>query len=162
MKLSDITFKENVSFSAMMEAATRLVRSIFADPDDRLECMVGYDYLFLQMATRLFADYTAQSDVDELDEFMDMVLSYGIERYKTWLRDGAGAEKYRAFEQMVERGCKYYLDMGPLEEFVIEGVQALHSLNKVMEENGELSPDKAVELLKMYIEEQKGETPSEE
>lgn len=162
MKLSDITFKENVSFSVMMEAAARLVRSIFVDPDERLECMVGYDYLFLQMATRLFTDYSAESDVDELDEFMDMVLSYGVERYKTWLKDNAGAEKYRAFEQMVERGCKYYLDMGPLEEFVIEGVKALQSLNKVMEENGEMTPDKAVELLKMYIEEQKEETPPEE
>ena len=162
MKLTDITFKQNVSFSVMLEDALNLVRSMFEDPDERLERMIGYDYLFLQTATRLFTDYDAEPNTDELDEFMSMVMSYGIDRYKTWLMEGAGKEQYHVFEQMVERGCKHYLDMWPFEEFVIEGVKALQSLNAMIAESGELSPDKAVDLLKMYLAEQEKETPPEE
>lgn len=161
MKLSDMNFKESVPFSEMMETAAWLVEKMFEDPDERLYQMVGSDFLFLQVATRLFTDYSEQSDTAEMDGFMDMVISFGVDRYKEWLRRGAGQDRYDIFEQMVKRGREYYLDLGPLEQFVVEGVKALHALNQMIAEQGELSPDKAVDLLKMYLSEQEKETPPE-
>lgn len=160
MKQSDFTFRTDVSFGMMMEMAGKLVRSMFDDPDARLNNMIGQEYLYLQAATRLFTDYGATDGEDSIEEFMDMVFAVGVDRYKHWLQDNAGAEKYRAFERMVERGVRHYLDMKPLEMLVDEAARAMHHLNQLMEEGGELTTEKAVELLKQFAAEQ-GEPPQE-
>lgn len=160
MKLSDITFKENVTFSAMLEMASKLVDSMFKEPDKRVSMMIGEEYLYLQAATRLFTNYGAIDGVDDIEAFMEMVFSFGVDRYEEWLGERAGAEKYKAFKRMVERGIKYYLDMGPLEMLVGEAGVAVHRLNQMINEGGELTTERAIELLKMYVAEQ-GEPPQE-
>lgn len=160
MKQSDFTFRTDVSFGMMMEMAGKLVRSMFDDPDARLNNMIGQEYLYLQAATRLFTDYGATDGADSIEEFMDMVFAVGVDRYKHWLQDNAGSEKYRAFERMVERGVRHYLDMKPLEMLVDEAARAMHHLNQLMEEGGELTTEKAVELLQQFAAEQ-GEPPQE-
>lgn len=161
MKLSDFTFKENVRFSDMTEMAAKLVKSMFDDPDKRLTMTVGQEYLFLQAAMRLFTNYGATDGIDDIEGFMDMVFSFGMARFQTWIQNGAGKEKYDAFERMFERGVRQYLDMGPLEGLVGEAGRALHHLNQMIEEGGELTTERAVELLKMYTAEQ-GEKPPQE
>ena len=162
MKQSDMKFKENVAFGDMLAMANNFVESIYADPDMRLNRELGYEYLYLQAATRLFTDYGAMDGKDDVESFMQMVFSVGVERYENWLMDNAGAEKYRAFQRMVERGNRHYMDVKPLEMFINEAGKALHSLNAMMNEGGAMSPDKAVELLMQYVKEQEGDSLPQE
>ena len=154
MKQSDFTFKEKVTFSEMLEMASKLVTNMFGDNQKRLNMVLGEEYLYLQAAMRLFTNYGATDGVDTLEEFMDMVFAVGVERFENWLMDNAGAEKYRAFKRMVERGVKRYLDMGPLELLVDEAGKALVHLNQLIEEGGELTTESAIALLKQYVAEQ--------
>ena len=160
MKLSDFKFKDNVRFSDMVEMAGKLVKSMFENPDARLNMMIGYDYLFLQAATRLFTDYGVIESQGDIDAFMDMVFSIGMERYENTIAAQVGKEKYEAFKQMVERGVRHYLDMGPLEMLVDEAGIALHQLNQMIEQSGELTPENAIALLRQYVAEQE-EPPQE-
>ena len=160
MKLSDFKFKENVRFSDMLEMAGKLVRSMFDDPDDRVNMLIGYDYLFLQAATRLFTDYGVLDGQDDINAFMDMVFAVGIERYESMIAAQVGKEKYEVFKQMAERGVRHYLGMGPLEMLADEAGRALHQLNQMIEQSGELTPENAVALLRQYAAEQE-ETPQE-
>ena len=160
MKLSDFKFKDNVHFSDMLEMAGKLVRSMFDDPDDRVNMLIGYDYLFLQAATRLFTDYGVLDGQDDINAFMDMVFAVGIERYESMIAAQAGKEKYEVFKQMAERGVRHYLDLGPLEMLADEAGRALHQLNQMIEQSGELTPENAVALLRQYAVEQE-ETPQE-
>ncbi len=160
MKLSDFKFKDNVRFSDMLEMAGKLVRSMFDDPDDRVNMLIGYDYLFLQAATRLFTDYGVLDAQDDINAFMDMVFAVVIERYESMIAAQAGKEKYEAFKQMAERGVRHYLDLGPLEMLADEAGRALHQLNQMIEQSGELTPEIAIALLRQYAAEQE-DTPQE-
>ena len=162
MKQSDFTFKEKVSYGEMLEMASKYVSNLYEDPDERLTMAIGAEYLWLQAAMRLFTNYGATDGQDDLEGFMEMVFSVGVERFKNWLMDGAGVEKYRAFERMTERGVQLYLDMGPLETLVDEAGRALRHLNRLIEEGGELTTERAVELLQQFVAEQEKETPPEE
>ena len=159
MKQSDFTFWTNVRFGDMMEMAAKLVQSMFDDPDKKLNMVLGQEYLYLQAATRLFTDYGLKDGQDNIEEFMNMVFSVGVDRYKEWLKQNAGTEKYRAFERMVERGIQQYMDMKPLETLVEEAGKALFHFNQMIEKSGELTTGEAIELLKQYVAEQGDEPP---
>lgn len=132
MKLSDIEFIENVSFSDMLNMAGHVVNSI-CDADDRLNRTLGQEYLYLQGATRLFTTYGVSGTDGDIEEFMKLVFSYGMSRYEQWLSDGAGKEKYEAFKRMVDRGCKYYLEKSGVEMLMDAATDALKSFTKAVE-----------------------------
>lgn len=159
MKLTDYTFRGDVSFNDMLVMAGQLVESLYGDADNRLGRMIGQEYLVMQAEMRLFTNYGMRDEDGDAEGFMQMVFSCGVERFREWLRSGAGQEKFDAFERMIERGAKQYLDMSPLDKLVDELSEALHKLNQMLGRSEDLTPDKAVELLKLYLDEQK---PAEE
>lgn len=161
MRQSDLTFRQNVSFGEMLEMAGKVVESLFGDPDARLNHVLGAEYLYLQAAARLFTNYGATDGQDDIEGFMAMVFSVGVERFENWLRRNAGEEKYNAFRRMVERGAELYQDMKPLETFVYEAGTALHRLNESMQSVGDMTPGQAIELLEQFRN-QKEETPPQE
>ncbi len=162
MKLNDFVFKEDVSYGEMLVMASNVVESICGDLENRLNRVLGREYLFLQGAVQLFTNYTAGDNGTDVNEFMELVFSYGADRFEEWLRNNAGMEKYDAFKRMVERGTEYYLDKGALESFVDEAAKALNKLNQLLDSTGEMTPETAAEMLKLYIDEQKEETPPQE
>ena len=163
MKQSDFTFKNNVSLNDMLVMAQNVVESLCVDdPKQRVNRLLGQEYLMLQAETRLFADCAAENDGDP-EAFMQMVFAVGVERFRDWLRDNAGAERFRAFERMVERGCKYYFDLSPLDVLVGAAGTALKHLNEMVESSGEMNAETAIGLLKQYLADQeREEQPLEE
>ena len=163
MKLNDITFNEKVSFNDMLVMAGQIVESLYGDPENKLNRMLGAEYLYLQGAARLFTTYGTKENDGDPEEFMALVFSMGAERFEQWLEAGAGKEKYQAFKRMVERGCKEYTDLRPIDVLITELSGAMRTINEAGDQLRSMSPKEMLgELLAMAREaEEKDALPEE-
>lgn len=163
MKLEEITFNEKVSFNDMLVMAGQIVESIYGEPEQKLNRVLGQEYLYLQGATRLFTTYGTRDEDGDPEEFMGLVFAMGVGRFERWLEDGAGKEKYQAFKRMVERGMKEYADMRPIDVLIRELSGALHVVNETGDQLRSMSPKEMLgELLAMAREaEEKDALPEE-
>lgn len=161
MKLSDITFLENVTFSDMLNMAGQVVESI-CDADERLNRLLGQEFLYYQAATRLFTSYGVSDSDGDIEEFMNLLFGIGIERYEQWLIDGAGQEKYNAFKRMVERGCKYYLDKSGVEVLMDAATDAMKAFAKAVDAMAGLDEETVRKVAKAVLDDTNGdEVPHE-